>query len=152
MMKPVFLDWEDASDPNPSDQVTYTLYVSSSAQFAPESTTVMSGLTLSNASVSPPQDSTIYWWKVMAQDKWGETRWSNQTFSFDLENYGDVNGNGSVDLGDIVFLISYLYKSGLPPDPLATGDINGDCVVDLGDVVYLISYLYKSGPSPVGGC
>jgi len=152
VMKPVFLNWEDASDPNPSDQVTYTLYVSSSVQFAPESTTVMSGIALSNASVSPPQDSTIYWWKVMAQDKWGETTWSNQTFSFDLENYGDVNSNGSVDLGDIVFLISYLYKSGLPPDPLATGDINGDCVMDLGDAVYLISYLYKSGPSPVRGC
>jgi len=65
---------------------------------------------------------------------------------------GDANGDEIVNLGDVVFLISYLYKSGSAPTPISVGDINGDCSVDLGDVVYLISYLYKAGPIPREGC
>jgi len=61
---------------------------------------------------------------------------------------GDVNCSGLVELGDVVFLITYLYKGGPPPSLWETGDVNCDGVIDLGDVVYLITYLYKSGPPP----
>lgn len=62
--------------------------------------------------------------------------------------YGDVNGDELIDLGDMVYLISYLYKSGPAPDPLLAGDANCNGLVDLGDLVHLISYLYKAGPPP----
>ncbi|KPK99685.1 MAG: hypothetical protein AMJ91_06805 [candidate division Zixibacteria bacterium SM23_73_3] len=65
---------------------------------------------------------------------------------------GDVNGDGEVDLGDVLFLVSYLYKQGPAPEPIERGDVNGDCVIDLGDVLYLVSYLYKHGPAPQNGC
>jgi len=61
---------------------------------------------------------------------------------------GDANGSGVIELGDVVYLISYLYKNGPAPVPLLAGDVNCDGIVELGDVVYLISYLYKSGPAP----
>jgi len=61
---------------------------------------------------------------------------------------GDVNGDGVIDLGDVLYLISYLYKGGLPPDPLSVGDVDCSGVVDLGDVLYLISFLYKGGNPP----
>lgn len=66
--------------------------------------------------------------------------------------YGDANGDSVVNLGDLVFLISYLYKSGSAPDPLSSGDPNGDCVIEMGDVVYLINYLYHLGPPLKRGC
>jgi len=56
------------------------------------------------------------------------------------------------DLGDVVFLINYVFKGGDPPDPMAAADVNFDCVVDLGDVVYLINYLYKGGDLPQPSC
>jgi|GEM_PF-1487011 len=65
---------------------------------------------------------------------------------------GDVNADRQVDLGDVLFLVSYLYKQGSAPEPIERGDVNGDCVVDLGDVLYLISYLYKGGSVPQSGC
>ncbi|MGB2980097.1 MAG: FlgD immunoglobulin-like domain containing protein [Candidatus Zixiibacteriota bacterium] len=65
---------------------------------------------------------------------------------------GDVNQDCVVDIGDVVFLISYLFRGGPPPDPLVIGDVNRDDVIDVGDVVYLVSYLYKGGPPPVCGC
>ncbi len=61
---------------------------------------------------------------------------------------GDANGNGSIEAGDVVFLISFLYRGGSAPDPMMTGDVNGDGVVNGSDVVYLINYLFRNGPTP----
>lgn len=61
---------------------------------------------------------------------------------------GDVSGDGIVDVGDVVYLINYLYRGDDPPDPLEAGDVNCDGITDIGDVVYLIGYLYKGGPPP----
>ena len=61
---------------------------------------------------------------------------------------GDANGDGVRDLGDVVYLITYLYKNGPAPNPLLAGDANCSGEVELGDVVYLITYLYKGGPPP----
>ena len=65
---------------------------------------------------------------------------------------GDANGDGVIDLADLVFLVNYLYKGGTAPDPLRWGDPNADCVINLGDVVFLLNYLYKGGDPPGIGC
>ena len=61
---------------------------------------------------------------------------------------GDANNNWTIELGDVVYLITYLYKNGPAPDPLDAGDVNCSGLVELGDIVYLITYLYKGGPPP----
>ncbi len=63
---------------------------------------------------------------------------------------GDVNGDGEVNVGDVVRLVDYLYRGGTPPHPLETGDTNCDGSINVGDVVYLVAYLYRGGPPP--GC
>ncbi len=63
---------------------------------------------------------------------------------------GDVNGDSVMDLGDVVYLLNYLFKSGPAPEYLVIGDGNCDQVVDLGDAIYLLNYLFKNGPPP--GC
>jgi len=65
---------------------------------------------------------------------------------------GDANGDGMVDIADVVYLINYLFLEGLPPIPMAAGDANGDCVVDIADVVYLLNYLFGEGDPPKPGC
>jgi hypothetical protein len=64
---------------------------------------------------------------------------------------GDCNGDRIIDLGDAVYLVNYLYKSGPSPDPVESGNCNCDETVDLGDVVHLLNFLFKSGPAP-GEC
>jgi hypothetical protein len=61
---------------------------------------------------------------------------------------GDANGDWNVDVGDVVYLVNYLYKHGPPPDPLESGDATCEGMVEVGDVVYLINYLFRSGPTP----
>ncbi|MFH1337140.1 MAG: choice-of-anchor J domain-containing protein [Candidatus Zixiibacteriota bacterium] len=66
---------------------------------------------------------------------------------------GDVNNDGVVDVGDIVYMINYLYRGGPAPVPLpCVGDVNNDNSVDVGDVVYLINYLYRGGTAPDPNC
>ncbi len=61
---------------------------------------------------------------------------------------GDMTGDGQVDLGDAIFLLNYLYKSGPSPDPLSLGDVNCDGQVEMGDAIFLLNYLYREGPPP----
>lgn len=77
-------------------------------------------------------------------------RWNGSSWSRLGYTCGDTNGDGVVDLGDVVYLISYLYKGGPAPNPLEVGDATCDGVIDIGDVVYLIEYLYRNGPPPPG--
>ena len=61
---------------------------------------------------------------------------------------GDANSDGAVNVGDIVYLVTFLYREGDPPSPIESGDVNLDGVVNVGDVVYLTTYLYRDGPAP----
>ncbi len=61
---------------------------------------------------------------------------------------GDANGDSIVNVGDIVYEVSYLYKNGPPPVFYECGDPTGDCIINVGDIVYLVSYLFKNGPDP----
>lgn len=63
---------------------------------------------------------------------------------------GDANGDGEINVGDIVYLVNFLYRNGDPPVPMQAADANCDGIVNIGDVVYLVNYLYKGGDPP--GC
>lgn len=65
---------------------------------------------------------------------------------------GDCTGGGAIDLADVVYLVSYLYKEGSPPDPQCRGDANCDGVADVGDLVALVNYLFKYGTAPCFEC
>ena len=69
-------------------------------------------------------------------------------FSISYPPIGDVTADGVIDLGDVVYLTSYLYRGGPPPNPLWLGDTNCDGVVELGDRVKLGNYVYRGGSPP----
>jgi len=78
----------------------------------------------------------------------GTSSWDYATLKYVKYICGDANGDEKVTLADIVFLVSYLFKFGPAPSPLARGDANGDGKVTIADIVYLVSFLFKFGPSP----
>jgi hypothetical protein len=66
---------------------------------------------------------------------------------------GDCNGDEEVDVGDVVYLVNYLYNGGSSPiQNLCVGDCNNDGIVNIGDVVFLINFLYRGGSVPSGCC
>jgi hypothetical protein len=65
---------------------------------------------------------------------------------------GDADGNEAVNISDAVFLINYIFASGIAPDPLAAGDSDCDTNVNISDAVYLIAYIFAGGPEPCAAC
>ncbi|MCH9031939.1 MAG: hypothetical protein IIB00_06730 [candidate division Zixibacteria bacterium] len=68
---------------------------------------------------------------------------------------GDADGNGSVDVADIIFILKYIFSNGPAPGCLAEGDFDGKQFQDLSivitDVVYLHRFVFVEGPAPVCG-
>jgi N-acetylneuraminic acid mutarotase len=65
---------------------------------------------------------------------------------------GDANGDRTVNVGDAVCLINFVFKGGAAPVPLCAGNANGDGDVNVGDAVYLINHVFKGGPAPSVNC
>jgi hypothetical protein len=81
------------------------------------------------------------WWEYVGSDF--------DSGSFNVLHFtGDANGDGVIDVDDVVYLINYLFIDGPAPDPFAAGDANCDGVVDIADVMYLINYLFLGGSPP----
>jgi hypothetical protein len=59
---------------------------------------------------------------------------------------GDANGDWTLNVGDVFYVINYLFASGPPPAGLA--DVNGDGTLNVLDVFYLINHLFAGGPAP----
>jgi hypothetical protein len=117
-----------------------------------ETTTVLSSsLTDTSYAISGRPDG-IYYYKVRAKDaenQWGVFSNISQTTVGSPYVCGDANKDKIVNIKDITYLINFLYKGGLAPDPMQAGDANGDGIVNIRDVTYLINYLYKGGPIPI---
>jgi len=64
-----------------------------------------------------------------------------------MEYRGDANTSGVVDIGDIVFLINYLFKGQSAPNPLSRGDVTCDRVVTVADIVFIMNFLFRHGPT-----
>lgn len=66
--------------------------------------------------------------------------------TFTILGRGDANADGLIGVGDLIFLINYLYKDGASPNPLELGDVTCDNDIRIEDVIYMVNYLFKGGP------
>jgi hypothetical protein len=67
-----------------------------------------------------------------------------------LSEYGDANGDGVINIADVMWMANYLYRSGPYPASFEAGDANCDGDHGILDILILINYLYKGGRPP--GC
>jgi hypothetical protein len=62
---------------------------------------------------------------------------------------GDANNDGKIHVGDAVYIVTYVFRSGPAPVCMEAADANADDRVDIGDAVYLITYVFRWGPAPI---
>lgn len=70
-------------------------------------------------------------------------------FTFCTFKPGDFNGNGTINLTDIVGLVNHVFKGAPVPVPKCRGDANASNTINLTDVIYLVNFVFKSGPAPM---
>ena len=62
--------------------------------------------------------------------------------------HGDVDPYAGITVSDLTYMVNYLFRQGLPPNPLEAGDANCDGQVAISDLTFLVNYLFKGGPEP----
>lgn len=61
---------------------------------------------------------------------------------------GEANGDGTLDIADVLFIADYLFAAGDAPTCPDAADVNDSGDLDISDALYLIIYLFTSGPQP----
>jgi len=61
---------------------------------------------------------------------------------------GDANDDGKINVGDAVFIISYIFRGGATPPHPECADPNDDGKINVGDGVFLIAYIFRGGTAP----
>jgi len=65
---------------------------------------------------------------------------------------GDVNVSGAVTSADILGVVGYIFKDGIPQPCYANADVNCTGVTTTSDIIYLVNHVFKSGPPPCDIC
>jgi len=148
-LSPTFT-WEKTVDNDLIDTVAYDLAISGDSLFGTALFVYHTSDTTYNFTGSL-QYGTVYYWRVRAYDLYGGETFSpvNSLMPL-LSDAGDANGDGVINIGDAVYVVNYVFKSGPAPDPESKGDANCDLAVNVGDAVYIVNYVFKGGPAP--GC
>ncbi|HVR74011.1 MAG TPA: dockerin type I repeat-containing protein, partial [Planctomycetota bacterium] len=60
----------------------------------------------------------------------------------------DSNGDGRIDITDVVFLLAYLFQGGPPPTCLDAADSNDDGELSITDALHALQFLFQGGSSP----
>lgn len=111
------------------------------------STGIVSGATTETGSFT---------FQVRATDQTYSSYKDSVTYTVDVQAVtprpGDANFDGEVNVGDAVYIVNYVFRSGPAPNMPAWADVNNDCKINIGDAVYLITYIFRSGPAPILGC
>ena len=59
---------------------------------------------------------------------------------------GDIDGSGGIpDVGDLMYLVTYLFQSGPPPPVLDAADVDASGFIDAGDLTAMVAYLFQGG-------
>ena len=61
---------------------------------------------------------------------------------------GDANGDGTLDISDIIFIIQYIFGGGPAPAPAIRADADCSGAIDISDAVYLVYYIFNGGSAP----
>lgn len=61
---------------------------------------------------------------------------------------GDANGNGTVNVLDLNFLVAYFFAGGPAPSCMDEANVNGTGGLNVLDLNYLVAYFFAGGPPP----
>lgn len=65
---------------------------------------------------------------------------------------GDADHSGLVNVTDPVFVITYVFNSGPPPNPTCSADATGEGIVNISDIVAMVNFVFLGGEAPSGCC
>jgi hypothetical protein len=135
---------------NPGSPLRYSLQIAEDSLF---STGLRTVIDLQTSNYLTPESQPLandqnYCWRARAYDLAGNMGGYSAVFKFYIKPFwvdGDANGDRKVTLGDVIFLVNYIFnKPGdWTPVPIESGDPNCDNQILLTDVIQLVNYIFN---------
>ncbi len=116
----------------------------SSGDTPPEDYNIITTGRIIPAGTFPPVDTYEVAYALVVADEYEIDKMNDIV---DMVMCGNANRDQAVTIADVVYIVSFLFKSGAEPWVYAA-DVNASGDVTIADCVYLVSYLFKSGPPP----
>ncbi|MCI0531024.1 MAG: dockerin type I domain-containing protein [candidate division Zixibacteria bacterium] len=123
----------------------FNLQIASDSNFAIIETTIIAiDTSFLQIQAAEALDLGVHFWRVKGFNSSGDSSLYSRSFKFTLYMEGDANGDGTITLADVIFLVNYLFKNGNPaPVPFISGDPNCDNQISLADVIQLVNLLFN---------
>ncbi len=64
-------------------------------------------------------------------------------FAYIGHRRGDINRNGSIDVVDLTFMVSYFFRGGTAPSPTISGDANHDGRISILDLTRYVDIIFR---------
>ena len=61
---------------------------------------------------------------------------------------GDANGDGGIDISDVMYMLSHMMEGGPAPGCIDSTDSNDDGTHDISDMIFLLNYQFQGGAEP----
>ncbi len=138
------LDWSDSSG-----AVSYTFTLDDNSDFSSPISNLVTGSSQVNVSPGTLQQSTTYYWKVVAANGFGNTTSSTPvSASFTTESpaqpcYSDANGDGTINTVDLTLLLGF-FGQAVAPGTFGDADLNG--IINTADLVTLLGRFGQNCP------
>lgn len=109
------------------------------------------GDTVATISGTPTWPSTFYFTLQMTDSNTpADTLTQNYAMTINQAPrlVGDVDGDGTINVSDVVYLLGYVFNGSPVPNPISTGDTDCNAQINVSDVVFLVNFVFGSGPAP----
>jgi hypothetical protein len=108
-------------------------------------------------------EGAAYRWVVVAHGAFAELDAAGPEWTFSTAGgtpgvrfrRGDANADGTSDLSDAIFTLSWLFLGAATPSCLDAADANDDGGIDIADPTFLLNHLFLGGarpPAPSASC
>ena len=61
---------------------------------------------------------------------------------------GDADGNGHINVSDVMVIVNHIFIYGNPPNPLEAGEANCDGAINVSDAIHLVNYIFLDDKAP----
>ncbi len=96
-----------------------------------------------------PYDSLLgYWQPVSYLDTAHVSVEHGSVTVFGAYQCGDHNGDATLDIGDLVHLVEFMFEGGAPPVDGLVADCTGDGILDIADLTCTVDFMFNQGDEP----